>query len=53
MAWWSGAGGPADRAYAAQWLDTKALPSGGVVLTQYSAASDPTGRNPFDADYAC
>jgi hypothetical protein len=58
MAWYSGTGKPSDGPYncanAAIWTSTKDLPTGGVILTQYtSSAYDTTGGGPFDADYAC
>jgi len=47
MAWYTGSG-PSNCANASQWESTKLLPTGPVVLTQYS---DNVGG--FDGDYAC
>jgi hypothetical protein len=48
MAWYSGQGGPYNCANASTWEDTEQLPTGPVVLTQYT---DDAGG--FDGDYAC
>ena len=58
MAWYSGgptpSQGPFNCANASQWTTTEELPTGGVVMTQYtSGATDVDGNGPFDADYAC
>ncbi len=50
MAWWSGQGGPYNCQNASTYTDNPnlSLPTGGVVLTQYT---DNAGG--FDGDYAC
>ena len=48
MAWYSGQGGPYNCANAGQWTSTEQLPTGPVVMTQYSS-----NVNGFDGDYAC
>jgi hypothetical protein len=48
MAWYSGQGGPFNCTNAYTWQQSKQLPTGPVVMTQYS-----DNVNGFDGDYAC
>ncbi len=48
MAWYSGMGGPFNCANANSWTSTERLPTGPVLMTQYSDSV-----NGFDGDYAC
>ncbi len=48
MAWYSGQGGPYNCDNAGQWTSSELLPTGPVVMTQYSS-----NVNGFDGDYAC
>ena len=54
MAWYTastGGGGPYNCAHVTTWTSNEALPTGPVVMTQYSDSAGP--RPGFDGDYAC
>jgi hypothetical protein len=49
MAWYSGNGGPYNCANTSQWTSKYQLPTGPVVMTQFTDSYN----GPFDGDYAC